>query len=338
MVQSEQEASVGASASPTTTITASNLILLEHVNLNVPSHDYILPFYFVLLGCGMDPRKASNLRADSSKKTLWANCGASQFHLPFGSQAQRISGCIGLQFDSLEGLQTRVTQYRDAIQGVVEEKDQYGNEQLRFVDKYNNVFLCRASAPTNTLQQPIIASSDIDTWGTIAQQFGRTRSNCRGIDFVEFHCPPNTAASIAQFYQIVLNAPTSVVTDPRDASVVAIVGCGTIDANSGRALQSLLFRETLSDNIPPYDGHHIAIYVNDFEQAFDNCLQADVVWVNPRFSDKAVDWSSALQYQQFRFKDIVDLETGETIMELEHEMRSLEHDAWMGTKTHATTS
>ena len=29
--------------------------------------------------------------------------------------------------------------------------------------------------------------------------------------------------------------------------------------------------------------------------------------------------------EQFRFKDIVDLETGETVMELEHEIRSYQH-------------
>ena len=29
--------------------------------------------------------------------------------------------------------------------------------------------------------------------------------------------------------------------------------------------------------------------------------------------------------EQFRFKDIVNLETGETVMELEHEIRSFQH-------------
>jgi hypothetical protein len=73
---------------------SSTLLLLEHVNLNVPDPASALPFYMDLLGCGLDPRRAANVRAG----TVWANCGASQFHLPYGTVAQRIPGKIGLRF------------------------------------------------------------------------------------------------------------------------------------------------------------------------------------------------------------------------------------------------
>jgi hypothetical protein len=68
----------------------------------------------------------------------------------------------------------------------------------------------------------------------------------------------------------------------------------------------------------------------DFEQAFQNADMAGIVWVNPRFSDKAGTMQGAKQWKQFRFKDIVDMKTGKPIMELEHEMRSIEHSAWPG--------
>ena len=115
---------------------------------------------------------------------------------------------------------------------------------------------------------------------------------------------------------------------------VAIIALGKIDS-TGRADQTLLFRET-TDAIPKYDGHHIAMYVGtstaDFEQAFENAKMANVVWVNPRFSDKAMTLDSATHWKQFRFKDIVDMETGKKVFELEHEMRSIEHEAWPGPK------
>jgi hypothetical protein len=38
----------------------------------------------------------------------------------------------------------------------------------------------------------------------------------------------------------------------------------------------------------------------------------------------------AIEWKQFRFKDIIDIETGQKIFELEHEMRSIEHEAWPG--------
>jgi hypothetical protein len=57
---------------------------------------------------------------------------------------------------------------------------------------------------------------------------------------------------------------------------------------------------------------------------------AGVVWVNPRFSDDATTLQKAREWKQFRMKDIVDLNTGNVIMELEHEVRSIEHGAWPG--------
>ena len=85
---------------------------------------------------------------------------------------------------------------------------------------------------------------------------------------------------------------------------------------------------------PNYDGHHVAMYVGsskeDFELAFSNIEQAGVVWINPRFSDKAGNLNGAKRWKQFRFKDIIDLKTGAKIFQLEHEMRSIEHEAWPG--------
>jgi hypothetical protein len=90
--------------------------------------------------------------------------------------------------------------------------------------------------------------------------------------------------------------------------------------------QYLLFRETDETS-----GHHIAMYVGetvaDFERAVQNCMAANVIWVNPRFSDKATNVKTDQQWKQFRFKDTIDMETGERIMGLEHEMRSIQHEA-----------
>ena len=89
----------------------------------------------------------------------------------------------------------------------------------------------------------------------------------------------------------------------------------------------MIFRETNND-IPQYDGHHIALYAQDFEQAFSKCEKAGVVWINPRFSDKADSLETAKYYQQFRFKDIVD--DGQVVFQLEHEVRCDQHEAWLG--------
>jgi len=313
----------------------STLTLLEHINLNAPSHEHIVPFYFGLLGCGLDPRKAANLSPNAPKQTLWANCGASQFHLPYGDPAQTLPGQIGLRFESLEGLKNRLDDFRSSYVTAEHGKDKaLGQDYIRIVDHYGNVFMCRAksgSGDPTRWRQPIIPLNAKEEWGEIATNYGRLETECKGIDYVEFDCPKGTASKIALFYESVLDATTS-THRLGDGSSIAIVAVGNVD-ETGRSDQSILFRET-DKTIPEYDGHHIALYVGeaqaDFEQAFKNALVADVVWCNPRFQDQVDSLEEARKERQFRFKDILDMDTGERIMELEHELRSVEHPAWPG--------
>lgn len=291
---------------------------------------------------GLDPRKAANLNHESTgKKTLWANCGASQFHLPYGEEAQVVPGHIGLQYPnrtSLQALQERLDALPDAYASYEKgQNERTGKDYIRIIDKYGNEYYCRVgeSRVDPAWKQPVISTTkaDVEKWGQdVVATYGRTDSStcCSGIEYVEFKCPRGTAEKIALFYDSVLDATTSVFEDT--SSKVAVIAFGNVNAQ-GLADQSLLFRET-DQEIPPYDGHHVAMYVGesvaDFEQAFKNADLAGVVWVNPRFSDKANTLQGAKNWQQFRFKDIVDMDTGEKIFELEHEMRSLGHDSWLG--------
>ena len=42
---------------------------------------------------------------------------------------------------------------------------------------------------------------------------------------------------------------------------------------------------------------------------------------NPRFNDMPDSVEEAMELAQFRMKDIIDMETGEVLVELEHEIR-----------------
>jgi hypothetical protein len=342
----------------TPTCEQSTLTLLEHINLNVPNQDHVLSFYIRILGFGLDPRKASNL-ISNNRGTIWANCGASQIHLPYGETAQVIPGAIGLRYATLDGLRQRLEEYghqkeqsqqdEDSLSCISHYEwgeDKSGRPYLRIKDRYGNVLYCRAEDHENvpssfrrqvSLQspwkQPLVSTTDIDKFGDIAIQYGKMESECLGIDYVEFPCPKGSATKIAQFYDSIFDATTSVLEDKGNG--VALVAFGTIDPQQGRADQYLLFREVTDGSVlQPYDGHHIALYVGqsslDFEVAFQNCNLAGIVWVNPRFTDKAVDLQSANKWHQFRFKDILDIATGEVIMELEHEVRSVSHESYLG--------
>ena len=216
-------------------------------------------------------------------------------------------------------------------------------------------------------QQQVIHASQEDSArypSEIVKRYGispDSQTRCEGIDYIEFFVPvtkkdiengeKSVAEKIAKFYEYFLDATTTVVND--GISNIAIIGFGKIDG-FGRAEQSLLFREVLVDNNDDDDiddilerrrrvassddlgtGHHIAIYVGSTDEdyrAFATRFSetGGLMWINPLFEDKVIDVDSAMTVKQFRFKDIIDIETGDALYVLEHEIRSIDHPSLPG--------
>ena len=132
-------------------------------------------------------------------------------------------------------------------------------------------------------------------------RFGRI---ALGMPHVEFDVPVGTAKGIARFYREVVGVPASV---------------GNGDAVVARALigkdQHLLFRETDRPQ-PAFDEHHIQIYIADFSGPYRKML------------DRKIAIREDNQYQ-YRFRDIVDLDTGKTLFVVEHEVRSVTHPMFL---------
>jgi hypothetical protein len=118
-----------------------------------------------------------------------------------------------------------------------------------------------------------------------------------GMPYVEMQIPPGTAEGIARFYARVIGCPATAVDG------VAIVKMGYN--------QEMRFAETDAP-IADYDGHHIAVYVSNFSGPH--------AWLNER----GLITEESDQYQ-YRFQAIVDPDGGETLAEIEHEVRSLSH-------------
>ena len=94
---------------------AGGVLLLDHLNLNHQKgrHDLLRSFYFDTLGLALDPRKQEN--ADKGRKTLWANAGITQFHLPEEESAQVFDGVVTLSYTepspaAFEALRKRLAQ------------------------------------------------------------------------------------------------------------------------------------------------------------------------------------------------------------------------------------
>ncbi len=122
-----------------------------------------------------------------------------------------------------------------------------------------------------------------------------------GIPYVDFHTRRGTARGIARFYETAMSAPSSVEAESDLAAARIEIGRN----------QWLLFRET-DEPIAPYDGHHIAVYVANFSGPYEFFKRRNLIM-------------EEAEGHQFRFKDVVDPESGERLFELEHEVRSLRH-------------
>ena len=121
-----------------------------------------------------------------------------------------------------------------------------------------------------------------------------------GIVELELDIPSGCSEGVARFYRDVFAARAEATTSP-DGVRTARIQVG--------AWQALVFTET-SAELPPYDGHHIQIYVADFSGPYRRLQHLGLV-------------SEESNQYQYRFLDIVDTKTDARCFRLEHEVRSM---------------
>ena len=121
-----------------------------------------------------------------------------------------------------------------------------------------------------------------------------------GIPYVEFDVPAGAADGIARFYREIFDTPATV---ENGSGKTARVPVGV--------RQELRFKET-DKKIPEFDGHHLQVYVADFGGPHEKLQKRDLITEE---SDRC----------QYRFEEIVDLDTGKVLFEIEHEIRSMTH-------------
>jgi len=157
----------------------SNVVALEHVNVQVPDQGKALAFYVDGLGLTRDPELMTGT------ENMWINIGRSQFHLPTG-KPQVLRGQVGLVLPGREGLLSRLTSLRSEFVGTDFDFSE-GEEFVEVTSPWGNRFHC------------------FDHDG----RFG----DGRGMAYVAFDVPPGTAAGIARFYAEMLDAKTEVDDD-----------------------------------------------------------------------------------------------------------------------------
>lgn len=153
-----------------------NIVLLEHVNVQVPDQPLAMMFYIIGMGFTRDPYLNVGLG------NMWANVGEQQFHLPT-RPPQVIQGHIGVVVPDLGTLQNRLAAVEEGLAGT---KFRWSVETNRIAVTcpWGNRLQCYPAGP----------------------EFG---DMALGIPYVEFLVAPGRAAGIARFYDHVMGAPST---------------------------------------------------------------------------------------------------------------------------------
>lgn len=123
-----------------------------------------------------------------------------------------------------------------------------------------------------------------------------------GMPYVEFDIPAGTnLEAIAKFYVEIVGAIAGVSKDERGPYAWARTSAESV----------VTYRET-DQPLPEFDGHHIQITLVDFSGPHKKLLERGLI-------------SEESDQHQYRFLDIVDIDTNKPLFRIEHETRSMRH-------------
>jgi len=135
--------------------------------------------------------------------------------------------------------------------------------------------------------------------GPEPERFGPLRL---GMPYVELDVPVGTRLDkIAQFYTEILDGIAGVSNDERGPYAWA----------STSADSRVIYRES-NRKYGEYDGHHIQITLADFSGPHQKLVERGLI-------------TEESDQHQYRFVDIVDVDTNKSLFQIEHETRSMRH-------------
>ena len=123
-----------------------------------------------------------------------------------------------------------------------------------------------------------------------------------GMPYVDFEVAPGTdLAAIERFYREVFDGVTGMGRDSRGPYAWVRVADGS----------QLMFHESATP-LPAFDGHHVQVTLANFSRPYGHLLERGLI-------------TEETNRHQYRFTDIVDMDTNKVLFQVEHEVRSMLH-------------
>src|SRR6202011_6061399 len=152
--------------------------------------------------------------------------------------------------------------------------------------------------PLPTGDPDILRGITINVPAPDESRFGRI---VLGMPYIAFDVRPGMVERIARFYREVMGALATVIGNGGGRAARLQVG----------GKQYWYFRETDKPE-QPYDRHHVQIYIANFSGPHRRLKELHLL-------------TREINEHEYRFKDVIDLETGTVLFTVEHEVRSQTH-------------
>ena len=261
-------------------------------------------------------------------------CTNIQFHLAATDDPpQRITGSIGLTVPSLQRIKERIERAKADLQGTLFAINEVGEQITVTCPWGNNFHLYDINLDDDghtTTESHNQSTHKMVNMHANGGAYGAHRMAVRGqpgIRFVEFTVLNTAAHQIARFYEHVLKC-NQVMTKSIDDSgnECAIIGVGP-----GVHFVFVESPELTTGSLEMQNGVHACIYIQNFHGTYNELKERGLIWTNPRFThlDSCDTWEEAVASRTLRFKDVLDIKTGEKVLEFEHETRPMTHGQYL---------
>eukprot|EP01121_Diplochlamys_sp_Union-15-3_P000207 TRINITY_DN10209_c0_g1_i1.p1 TRINITY_DN10209_c0_g1~~TRINITY_DN10209_c0_g1_i1.p1 ORF type:complete len:322 (+),score=42.09 TRINITY_DN10209_c0_g1_i1:51-968(+) len=271
-----------------------NILILEHINVEITDQRVATTFYVEGLGLTRDPYERI------TATIMWINIGLQQIHLVEAREPQVISGVIGLIVPDIERVIKTLA--------VVENKLKNTKFSWNIMDskKFDLEYIPSSGSKILEVTCP---------WGNKFRVYSNTLNihGNLGLPYIELFCNPGTAKKIFEYFVEYFGAIGTLEND----DTLARVWVGP--------WQQLIYRETKEPS--PYDGWHICFYVADFTERYHKFARENLLFHDHPFEDTFRTIQEAYKWRQFRTKDFVDVKDpkGSAIYQLHLEVRSVYH-------------